>query len=393
MEYITCMDEVLVNDKYFYLSHAGYNSLFRMDKESLQTEWLGLFPQVDICKERIHRRVFCYQEHLFFFPLSGRYLHIYNLKDKTMECVQVVRQQKGIKGLVAEVICFHHVAYIFPSHSNQPLYIFDFETFKLTECIKWNQKIEHLLRKQNFVMDLFSIIRDGENLWISIFGENVIVKMNLETWNLEKYQLEKAVKLRNITKSGDKIYATLADSTSIFCWNLITNEERILESPLSTELPRPFMTVISAENKLFVIPEAPVPIQIVDEREGEISIIENYSKYYGRVSKGAMYASVQLLDNKLWCFPRASTHLLSIDLDSLKLHEHRIEAPDSTDFQEFIRKKNLQLLQKSQFHEEDNMGKSLNFFLYMVGQKERVEKKKTHGDLVGNRIWKETVHF
>lgn len=389
MEYITCMDEVLVDNKYYYLSHAGYNSLFRVERESLQTEWIGMFPDVDICKERIHRRVFCYREHLFFFPLSGRYLHIYSLKDNTIKSIEVITQQEGIAGNVAEVICFHDSAYIFPSRSNQPLYIFNFETCELIECMIWNQKIEQLLGKQNFIMDVFAFVKDKEDLWISIFCNNIIVKMDLETWKMEKYQLNLSIKLRNITKKGDIIYATLVESTSIFCWNSVTKEERMLGSPLSIAAPRPFMRVVSVENKLFVIPEVAVPLQMIDEKEGEIFTIGDNSNHFVRIAKGAMYASTYLVDNRLWCFPRASSHLLSISLNSLELQEHRIELPFDTEFWEFIRKRDIHLLLKKQFHMENNEGKNLKFFFDMVIEKEREENRINHEELIGSRIWKE----
>lgn len=83
-------------DDTFYFSAADFNGLFKVDKYTGTTEFIGKFEGEELCQYNIHCYTYSNGKNIYFLPWRGHHLHILDTLTGKMEKIRVSKASEKI---------------------------------------------------------------------------------------------------------------------------------------------------------------------------------------------------------------------------------------------------------------------------------------------------------
>ena len=81
---------------WFYFSAANRNGLFRWNREKNEVVFLGFFGQELLFQSDIHSHAIIYKDEIYFIPLYGFGISVYNLVNEQMSYITNARTGCGL---------------------------------------------------------------------------------------------------------------------------------------------------------------------------------------------------------------------------------------------------------------------------------------------------------
>lgn len=116
---------------YAYFSNLFYNALFKVEIKTGKTIFLGSFENEKIAETNIHFGVMISEGQVYFFPRLGRYMHVYNLSDGTIQAVEVRKKSEQFIWF-EDIILNDNFVYFIPKQDNAPIKKVEWNTYKVS---------------------------------------------------------------------------------------------------------------------------------------------------------------------------------------------------------------------------------------------------------------------
>lgn len=199
MEYLTYVDYYIYKNKK-YFSNVDFNGLFSVDLNDSNVEFLGYFPEDKLIARFIHKSIIGINHCIFFFPLYGKGITIYNILEKKFIFKNIGEKEQLF--CVASTFIYNDKIIIIPANIQNNIYVLNYENYELKEvrCFKENHKV--------ITVDLFGTVKYNEKIYIVNRGTNEIYSINLLNFDIEKHTIKEMSNIRNINIIDGYIWLT-----------------------------------------------------------------------------------------------------------------------------------------------------------------------------------------
>lgn len=221
-KYLACYACKQIDDD-LWISNARYNGLFKYAIDRKILEFIGVFGSQPDYWLGIHHCIIKYNDELFFFPLMGDAIDIYNMKNNSFSSIKPEGWERK-KTATAAVYVRGEYAYIFIKNS--------------TYC---------------FLLSL------SEH---KISGKIVMP-------NVQKKCLPGSKIIEGTILIDENVYFPIQGTTYIACFNLLTKCDSVFE----VNHPVPFLGAISIINKKIAVSDVDNNIVIIDSEDHSTSSI------------------------------------------------------------------------------------------------------------------------
>ena len=222
-KYLSCYACIEIDDE-LWISNARYNGLFKYSIDQKTLQFIGIFDSQPEGWSGIHNCIEQYDDELFFFPLMGDAIDVYNIKENSFSSIKPEGWERR-KAAVAAVYIKKRHAYIFMKNS--------------ASCFLLSLP-EHKILEEIFMPNVNRISLPGSKI---IEGTVLI---------------------------GERVYFPIQGTTYLACFDLSTQYESVIE----VNYPVPFIGAIACINKNIVVSDAANNIVIIDSVNYSTSTIQ-----------------------------------------------------------------------------------------------------------------------
>ena len=251
-------------------SSMNFNGLIVHYKDEGKSRFLGRFPNEENDAWRLHNYVLSDGDYLYFIPDRSKYIHIYDVKQKRFDSVDV--RAGGRINATTAIMMNKHI--IFASIDQRLLIVLNVE----------NRELRHITLPENSTIVSEIVVKKG-HIYLADKKTDCIYECDLSNQDVRIINLKAEGKgFGTIATDGEKIY--LSGENIITIYDNAGFEQRIIEYPDNYGM------------KIL--------------RGGNVDFISGFKDIEERCEKP--FAFSRLLDNKLFLFPFRTNMIIEIDL-------------------------------------------------------------------------------
>lgn len=236
-----------------YASAFAFNGLYEIDLENQKCKYMMLFPNENANGKRLYSSALHCNSKIYFIPMSGKYISIYNVEQKTIKQLSIPLPfseysfyKEAFK--FAAAVCWRGNIFIIP-FTYPGILKLDIKTNKITVLRQWIPKEGYFFRG--------GLCVDGNNVYIPSGNNNIILEFNMET---EKGIIHRIGKYNNgamcMYRCGEDYWIAPRQKGSIVIWNPTCNLiNEIKDYPIGFQSGKiVFSKIIRCKDKLFFMP-------------------------------------------------------------------------------------------------------------------------------------------
>lgn len=375
-------------DGYSYFSSKEYNCFFRKKKDSENVEYIGFFDSEDLDATALHINTINIGRKIYFIPFNGRSISVYDVDLNVIESFAVLLNEK-ISFSKAHI--YNDEIILVPSNSKFNFMKFTTKENRISTIDRITDKIKEQLNCDHFNIDLYASYLDGDNLYISIHGKNVLYKINMKNNDFEYIEFPKIYKIKNFSIINDIFWFTLIDNYNIINYNSITKEIKEFFNESTGIMNEPYLHCIEFNDKIYVLPCLEDHIGVINLDTNKIKpvkklINENCNRKVGSSS----IVGYNIENNNITIYPNEWDSLLVIDT-ALKIDVIKLKFDQS--FDNYVKIKVKNKINKSANENDIIIENSENYLTFENYLKFKIENKVNINSIktntIGEKIWNE----
>lgn len=267
----------LVSKDRGYASDYETNALYEVDMINSECTYITTFPNESIDGKRLHCTAVYADSQIYFIPMSGEYISIYNLKNKTISQIKVPQleiEKEGYNKKFKFSGAYYKNGYIFIMPYTYPAILkLNVVTKEILTISDWVPSDEIFFRSKMCIDDQYIYIPNGRN--------NIILQFNVDT---DKAKIFRVGRYNNgaacMHKIKDCFWIAPRLKGSVICWNPQSNKIicELEEYPDGFETGKiVFSELLNMGDKIYLIPaEANAALSVGDNNK--ISVVNPYRK-------------------------------------------------------------------------------------------------------------------
>ncbi len=196
----------LIKGDMCWFSAMNYNGLYCLNRMNGRLSFMGGFPEEDLNIYEMHFDIVEYKMKLFFIPFNGSHVSVYDIAEKEMRTVRLPQGQ--VRGKFVKGIKKDEYLYLMPGRYEQIVRI-NMETEKITKLFKLS--VYDAGRNEDGYFSDAGSVMDGDNIYFPMADTGFIMKMNLNTGEIDKIDLSSHVRKIQSLCSNDGVFWILDD--------------------------------------------------------------------------------------------------------------------------------------------------------------------------------------
>lgn len=258
-----------------YAAAFEFNGLFKVDVKTQKCEFITLFPNEDIGEKRIYGSALYHDSNIYFIPMAGKYISIYNIE--TNEINQVTIPIPLVKysfykwkQKFGQAVYYNEYIFLFP-FTYPGILKLDIKNNKVTVINNWIPTEGYFFRGGMCV--------DGLHVYLPSGTNNIILEFNIET---EQAIIHRIGKYNNgtmcIRKYKNGYWIAPRIKGSVIYWNPNTGEvNEIIDYPKGFSAQKiVFSEIVCCGGQLFFMPASANRVLTVDENTRQLVIIDKW---------------------------------------------------------------------------------------------------------------------
>ncbi|MBR3624331.1 MAG: hypothetical protein IKN43_13400 [Selenomonadaceae bacterium] len=303
---------------YVYFSETTFNGLFRYKEGENEAEFLGRFPNEDLWQGDLHREVFVKGDKLYFIPMNGHGITVYDCVDGTFEMLKILGKEEEYVHF-AQCVKLENEILLIPVDYGTPFTLFNIETEEIRTLPEIFEKIAKNipLPVRYEVFPVHSTVLKDDILYLSVSSTNILLKLSLADYKVEKIVLPFEIHLRYMSFFDGVFYFT-AQEHLIASWKEADNTGQIYEMPGEAEDPNyPYLKIERYNNNLYVIAGREDHFWKFNPTTGEWQdLLKKAPEEFERDLKGPLlFLGYSINKNILKLYPRAGNGFLTFDIE------------------------------------------------------------------------------
>lgn len=199
-----------------WMSARDFNGLFKGSLKDGTIEFIGCFPGEHPLQRRLHYGEAVYnEEKIYFIPLNGSYVHVFNLRTAAFEKYEIEKKQ-GIG--YAKAILFNDALYMISARTTELLQY----DLKSNTC-----KTIYIAENDADYGYTHGIYTFGHDIFMMLSGKNVMRRFDMQEHRTEDYPVGEASQQYQIVAGKEKLlYFMNKKEPEIFTWDILLGREQ-----------------------------------------------------------------------------------------------------------------------------------------------------------------------
>lgn len=307
---------IRVKDK-FYFSAMYFNGLFEMDLNDFSAKLICHFSGENRAKILMHTgSAIEYKNVIYFFPLSSRQIHCYDLIMGEEHNV-VIPISDGEEFMTAGTAQRENKIWLFPSDSSIGVFIFDMED----QTVIIAEALSEQLQKYGKTIGLIEVLEE-RRLFTYCVNDSILLEINLERGQIKEYKVPlDDIDVCSFNYHDGRFCFIDAVSGDLYEWtwnntNLQKYEARYLERVLVKGAP--FCNYCLVNGDIYMIPGGGKYVMKVKE-EGIMEQAFEYPEDFQYLDNlrtdyaSGMMNFCEVVQNEIWFHPCGGNQLLIYD--------------------------------------------------------------------------------
>ncbi|MCI8514569.1 MAG: hypothetical protein HFI93_08110 [Lachnospiraceae bacterium] len=363
-----------------WFSNLSFNGLMRMDLNTGEVKVTGKFPGYGMEERNLHRRVFSYQNKLYFIPWFGKTIDIYDISADEFQAIEM----PGMDCAVMDAARVCDEIWIFAASDQYPAYVLDLENGNLTPRT-W---VFDSIRKhvKDISLAISSVACRGDRIWLGIYDKNFLYQIDVKKRTVQEIGLPSDVRIKSVDIWGGNLWITDALHPELI---LIKDGKR--EIYYSEKIMRrdSFSRVIESGKYKMVLPHYASYMLFSDSENRRPEKVELPS-WSNRCRMGALLFAAEVVGDVCMFLPFSLDGILCFDMQK-KLwfrKEYRIRGISDDEIQEMLR---INIgRQKCTGEMGEGIGWEDTLPIFMEEIAKHVKTRVDRSDInIGNRIYRD----
>lgn len=217
------------DETYFWFTAFYYNALFKMNKQTNETEYVGSFPNESIVGDVLYTTITGYNGKLFFTPCSANDIAIYDPVNNKFEKVKIRKPENTTKVKYLPESKFFATAryknWIFLIGFRYPAFVrYDMVTGQVDYYTDWLDQMEPMITEINDGF-FYHVLVNESRFVVASSVTNVLVEFDMEKCVSKVFQVGgKTNRYFGICFDGKKYWMSPRNKGPIVSWNLKSYE-------------------------------------------------------------------------------------------------------------------------------------------------------------------------
>lgn len=204
---------------FLYASCYEYNGLFKMNIETGETFFLGIFPGESIIQRALYRDAVLVENTIVFIPDSAEKMVLYEIEKNQFEVVALPIERDG--WCAYNAVENNMKIYLIPIELDKEILVYDMVSKKFV-INDFTEKIHAILiEKKN--AKAYKIGSIGKTLWIPVIGTAICLCLDLETGKVVSHTYK--ADIINIVREKEGYWLCLKDNTMVLSRNINSQSE------------------------------------------------------------------------------------------------------------------------------------------------------------------------
>lgn len=194
---------------YYYFSNLEFNSLFRTKDNLEETEFLGFFENESHVKPNIHNQVLLYKDKLYFIPLRGRGITIYDLITGDKNFIDLHCEE----AMISCAFILEGWIYLIPMNNLEMILKINLKDNSVHENTQLRRVIEKF--SDLYFCDIYGAALMNHILHMALYNTGKLLQINLLTYEYECFDFADA-KFDNISCIKNDIWITSTEGAVLY---------------------------------------------------------------------------------------------------------------------------------------------------------------------------------
>lgn len=325
-----------------WCSNLNFNGLFTIDMTTGDVDYIGRFIGHSDNRVGLHSAVELNGDKLIFFPHYSSSIDSYDFSGN-FYCCEINSWEKAKKpntfACSSGAYLWENMYYIFPRFPGMNLIKFSPKNNKICEEIQL--KLSNEMANKNVTNLIFKTVRFKNNIYLPIFGSNIVIKYNLGNDYEEKIVLHEINSITGgIGFDGSSFWVSSDEGISRYDSSF---KEKIYFYPCVSKNEDLITEFIFKDNIVFALPAWFGSIKVVDSVSNHVQEFfidaAKIKLQNGSVSKWRHTGSSICFDDFFMINPIGINSALIMDYHSFKITEKMFKVPfESIPFRKFSKK-------------------------------------------------------
>ena len=304
---------------YIYFSETSFNGLFRCKEGDTKAEFLGRFPGEDLWQGDLHRNVFVRGDKLYFIPLNGHGIAVYDCRNGAFKIITIPYSHKKYVHYVQCVEVGSKIMLI-PVNLDTPFVLFDLKDEGIKIIHGLAEKIASLIPQPTRygVFSAYGLTVIDNTLYLAVECTNIIVKISLCNYKVSCRVLPFEIHMRYMNCIGSCLYFTAMEHV-VAVWDFKTEHYKVYDIPYEAmEENYPYLHVVESGSDLLIIPGREDRFWKLNPTEEKwTNLSYKFPDGFERDFRGSLlFLGYELRkDVKLILYPRAGNGILVYDMN------------------------------------------------------------------------------
>lgn len=300
-----------LNDEEIWFSGVEINGLFKQNIKSSKVEFIATFPKEDSIQDNLHSQIIEYNKNLYFIPLEGKGISIYDCERKNL---RLVNCKYADKCFFIKALKINDDIFLIPMNSLSHFCVFhtQTETFELLDDLEKN--IASIIKRELFWTDNSLVDVGNRYLYLVPSENNIIVTISLDNkFSVKTHKVENVDSITSIMIGKEEKYIYLCSQDTIYKYDLV-NENIGIAYKLSESKEKYYLA--SYDRNVICMSESMMHIfdaECLSLKE-ELLLPREFLK---RQNKFRLISGEKLVENQLWILSASGTGTLIFDNEKI----------------------------------------------------------------------------
>lgn len=296
---------------YYWFNALEWNGYYRLNNKTKEVEYLGLFEHADIFASKLFYQIIPYQKYIFFIPWFSDYLVRLDIQNLNTQYWKLPEEILFEKAKFRAANLYKEKIFMFPMYGDR-ICIFDIKSESFSDDNTWIKK-ELYCEKWNTYGDFLPGYQIENNVYLSNYSRNIIVKYNMEDNNYEIIFLPDTEKgSLCVEKYSENELLILTRKGNIWKYDLI-NRTNELFYKYKGEKECPYNNIVFYENVIYLIPRKEQELEVIINRERKVRVFpDNWRAENNIAGIDMIFCGYLKEENKILLLPCTGNMLLEI---------------------------------------------------------------------------------
>lgn len=308
-------EDIFDDGENLWFTTLYYNALFKMSKENMKPQLVGMFPGKKDDAIRLYSNITKHNDKLYFAPFAAKNIAVYDLENNAFNEILVEGERSELPDCdFYSIVADGDTLYFIP-YGYSAIVGYNTITKEIAYYDDWLQKIKNSKYYDAGIGYFRSSVTVGRKLYLPCICSNQIVIFDLDLHQSEVIEvIDKDYSFHGVCYSNDKLWFSSYKGQAV-CMDINTKESKIITLPCGAT-DAEFMDVCNANDKILLYPYYADSIVSIDVNTEIAEVYQSLDSLCSAKTYNGHYMFAKCYENKIYSMDLQNEQLVIYDIQS-----------------------------------------------------------------------------